>query len=235
MRPRLGAAKAPVLLLASLTVALGACGSPDDSDPENVAAEQAEARSTSSVVANGLDGNAVPPSANETDKRAISSASQSAGISSRYTEVSPDNCKTVEEELEEGTYVRQLCTGIAGYPLTVAEGDGRMNVHAGNDPVTGETIAPFNTLGDRVEWRLENGNPFAIIYRLKVVAPESADAGRSQLFVSKIGKNNGPSCVIAEIAGDYPDANEKARRVADENRDFDCKRNPKLEFGNIIP
>ena len=111
----------------------------------------------------------------------------------------------------------------------MAEGDGRVTVHAGNAPETGATIGPFNKLGERVEWRTLNDEPFAIIYRLVSAAPEVPDA--SVLFVSKIGKGSAPSCLIAQVGGDFPGANRKARALADAAAAKSCADIKTQEFG----
>ena len=217
------AIRLPVLSLTLSPLLLAACGSQSEHSDESLAAEQADAQATSAVTADMLDDGA--DSAESKDAN---------GFSSRYTSVVPDDCKTLERETEEGSYIRQSCPGIGDIALIVEEGDGRMFVHAGNDPSDGETMSPFNTLSPKVEWRMKDGKPVAIIYRLKVATPDVPQDGNTQLFVSKIGTGSSPSCVMAEIAGSYPDANAKARKIADGAADYRCGRDEKQMLGDAI-
>jgi hypothetical protein len=134
-------------------------------------------------------------------------------LSSRYTMLDLRRCRTLER-IEEGESVRLRCPGLAGIPLYVNEGDGRSEVDAGVDDGEWESLPAFNRIGDRTEWRLSGGRPFAIIYRLQTAASESAAAG-SALIVEAIGRRGSPGCRIAMVDGALPDANLRARALAD--------------------
>jgi hypothetical protein len=134
-------------------------------------------------------------------------------ITSRYTILDPHRCRTIEA-IPEGDSVRQLCPGLAGIPLFVNEGDGRSEIDAGIDDGRWESLAPFNTIGDRIEWRLAGGRPFAIIYRLRVAASAEYPA-QSSLIVEAIGRRGAPGCRLGVVDGALPDANLRARALAD--------------------
>ena len=135
-------------------------------------------------------------------------------VSSRYTMLDLHRCRTLEV-IPEGESVRRRCPGLAGIPLFVNEGDGRSEIDAGFDDGQWESLPAFNTIGDRVEWRLSGGRPFAIIYRLRLAATEGAPAG-SALIVEAIGHGAGaPGCRIGLVDGALPDANVRARALAD--------------------
>ncbi len=143
-------------------------------------------------------------------------------LSSRYTILDPHRCRTIEI-IPEGDSVRLRCPGLAGIPLFVNEGDGRSEIDAGIDDDQWESLPAFNTIGDRVEWRLVDGRPFAIIYRLRVAATSEQPAG-STLIVEAIGHGAGaPGCRIGEVDGALPDANVRARALADRSaRGISC-------------
>ena len=133
---------------------------------------------------------------------------------SRYTSLDLRRCRTLER-IPEGDSLRLLCPGLAGIPLFVNQGDGRAEIDAGYDDGRWESLPGFNSLGDRVEWRLSGGRPFAIIYRLRLAATENAPAG-SALIVEAIGHGpRTPGCRLGLVDGALPDANARARALAD--------------------
>jgi hypothetical protein len=135
-------------------------------------------------------------------------------IASAYTMLALRRCRTLEM-VAEGESVRLRCPGLAGIPLFVNEGDGRSEIDAGRDDGQWESLPGFNSLGDRIEWRLSGGRPFAIIYRLRLAAAEGAQAG-SALIVEAIGHGAGsPGCRLGVVDGALPDANARARALAD--------------------
>jgi hypothetical protein len=142
---------------------------------------------------------------------AAPAAAQTA--SSRYTMLDLHRCRTLET-IPEGDSVRLRCPGLAGIPLFVNEGDGRSEIDAGLDDGRWESLPGFNTIGDRIEWRLSGGRPFAIIYRLRLAATEGAPAG-SALIVEAIGRRGAPGCRIGVVDGALPEANARARALAD--------------------
>jgi hypothetical protein len=147
---------------------------------------------------------------------ALSAASPAVAqrISSAYTMLDLRRCRTLEM-IPEGESVRLRCPGLAGIPLFVNEGDGRSEIDAGHDDGQWESLPGFNRLGDRVEWRLSGGRPFAIIYRLRLAAAEGAQAG-SALIVEAIGHGPGaPGCRLGLVDGALADANARARLLAD--------------------
>lgn len=119
----------------------------------------------------------------------------------------------------------QSCPGIAGYRLLVLDDDSRQSVtvvdptrkkHELNlwDVITGA----FSSVGEKAEWRVvkkgRRAVPFALIIR--VVANENVENPtdkRSYLSVTKISSDS--ICVTHKI-NPGPNANEAARKAADE-------------------
>lgn len=146
-----------------------------------------------------------------------------SAITSVYTSMSGRSCRTIEYLKETGD-VTQLCSGVGGYRLQVADSDSRMSV---------TVVAPsgkksdlnfwnvithgFSSLGDKAEWRVEKRNgksvPIALIIRVNASEnPEAPEKTTSYLAVSKVTPQQ--SCVTDRIAPSAT-ANEEARRAAD--------------------
>jgi hypothetical protein len=121
------------------------------------------------------------------------------------------------------------CGGLKGMPVMVSEGDLRMFVSYGltstTEKAAEQTLPPFNRLGDKIEWRVSNAEghwkPFATILRF-FTKGEEGEAEGQVLVVTRIAP--GATCHIAYVdALANPDADELARKVADEKaKDFDC-------------
>jgi hypothetical protein len=144
------------------------------------------------------------------------------------------DCKTVLEA-EEGGGVWLLCDGFKDIPVHVAEGDLRMSVKfggtAGNAQGTWQSFGAFNSIGETVEWRLDDGHPFATILRwtldfsaMRAVTPGPEHRGQV-LVISTIDDDAGnPSCMAGLVdARANENANELARQIADTiARSFKC-------------
>ncbi len=134
-------------------------------------------------------------------------------FASTYTEFDLTKCEVLSEEREEGSSAEYRCPGFGDLPLLVQEGDGRFDLDAGSDDGGFQTIGAFNDIGDTVEWRLKDGQPFAVIFRFLDVTEGAR--GRSVLAVETVGRPGKGACRVAQIAGNAPDANQKARELAD--------------------
>ncbi|MGV2494808.1 hypothetical protein [Pelagerythrobacter aerophilus] len=152
------------------------------------------------------------------------------GYSSAYTAFDLDVCR-VTGEASEGASVDYACPGRGDVPIFVHLGDGRLDIDAGVDGEEFMTIGAFNELGERLEWRMKDGAPFAVIFRYRDVAPQST--GRTVIGVEKIGRQGAPGCRVAQIAGDTPGANRVAREIADTRaNDFRCGVDEMRVVGN---
>lgn len=142
---------------------------------------------------------------------------------SAYTPLNLDNCEILTvAHAGEGEWSARRCPGRGGVSLFVNEDDARFDVDAGVDNGEWESASQLNELGPQVEWRLDRGRAFAIIYRYSI--PEAVAGGRSLLAVETIGTRARPGCMIALIHGG-PAANARARQIADARaRTFRCGR-----------
>jgi hypothetical protein len=164
-----------------------------------------------------------------------------AEVASTYTKLGFElNCKwdsldhLTQAEREELLGNSATCTGLPGYPVHYSEYDLRQFTAFGEVPAEARTpasFAQFNRTGDTVEWRMENGKPFATILRWFIEnmnpttgMPDEANTGQV-LVISTVAQPGNPrSCPVGYVdARENKDANELARKVADEiARTFRC-------------
>jgi hypothetical protein len=158
------------------------------------------------------------------------SAAPAGEITSVYTKYNLDKCKRLSASVEE-SFGSFSCEGYAGHEIYFAEGDLRTFMAYGANGFehcsAQQTFGHFNSITPTVEWRLDNGKPFAAIQRWHVSDLDDQSKTTSWLGVTKIEKAN--SCRVAIIKGSLSQANEKAREIADTlARDFDCQKDTAL-------
>lgn len=150
----------------------------------------------------------------------------SAGeITSVYSSLSEQECRRLSLD-EESETISRLCKGVAGLDVYWAEGDLRTFMAYGKAPQTHcsaqQTFGAFNHVGKTIEWRLEDGKPFAVIHRWHVSQGGDGSVYKSWLGVTRIEEGN--SCRVAVVEGSLPDANRRARDIADSfARSFNCR------------
>ena len=156
----------------------------------------------------------------------LAAVAASAGeITSAYTKYNLDKCKRLSSSAEEsfGSY---SCKGYGGFEIYFAEGDLRTFMAYGANGFehcsAQQTFGHFNSITPTVEWRLEDGKPYAAIQRWIVSDLDDASKTTSWLGVTKIEKGN--SCRVAIVEGSLPQANDKARKAVDTlARGFNCQ------------
>jgi hypothetical protein len=179
---------------------------------------------------------------------ALSAASPAAAaeFTSEYSDLDlAGGCSTFAL-VEEGASIGQVCPGWGGYPVIVNGGDLRMSVFYGfpkaADDTTWESFVAFNSVGPKIEWRIEvDGEkkvPFATIHRWFVNDdPENPDAKTEVLVVEKVGRlGEGDGCAVGLVmASGNPQANDTARRIADEQaHGFVCGADERVIVGGDI-
>ena len=153
-------------------------------------------------------------------------------VESAYTPLVLEKCDNItpSEMAEHGAVFR--CAGFGGTDVRVAKGDLRMFVsygkRAADQAAAGQTLPAFNSIGERLEWRIKDGKAFATILRFRW---DGDGAKGSTLVVTKLGKTD--SCHVAYVQAEKnPHANRLAREVADEDaRRFSCKRDQPRTYG----
>ncbi len=155
-------------------------------------------------------------------------------ISSSYTSTAPKHCRVTSAGNGVDDSTIRFCPGKAGLGVLVSEDDlretvsvGRTRAAAAEEPAAQVWFHPFNSTTTTVEWRALDGKPFAIIQRWHIADNGDQDKdgrpiAKPMLAVTRLPP--GPVCHVAYIdAQANPDANELARKAADEfARGFTC-------------
>ena len=177
-------------------------------------------------------------------------AAAAGEISSAYTDIDAEkDCTTFASAAEgEGEWANLACNGYRGYPVLIYSGDLRESVFYGFPPdgdlaPAWESFSAFNSTGARIEWRIDTDNgrsvPFAAIHRWFVSAdPENPDKQIEVLVVEKVGQmHERDGCAVGLVlATGNPEANEAARKLADERaRNFSCGVDKRVIVGDPMP
>jgi hypothetical protein len=162
-----------------------------------------------------------------------------AGYDSAYTDFDLGACEVIQPAPAPGegegsaTYE---CQGHAGIPVTFAEGDLRAFVAFGESGAKHcafrQTFGGFNNVSNKIEWRLKDGAAIATIFRWSVsYDSEDSNKQKTWLVVTKLDGNN--SCQMGYVEGAYPQANEKARWLADTAAEaYSCAKGIPIFFAN---
>jgi len=129
------------------------------------------------------------------------------------------------------------CDGYGNYVVTFFEGDLRSFITFGTDTAdqcaARQTFNGFNSVGNKIEWRLQNGKPIATILRW-MVSYDSEDSSKTKtwLVVTKIEGDE--ACHMGYVEGSYPKANEAAQTLADSfAAGFSCKGSKPIVIAKI--
>lgn len=148
-------------------------------------------------------------------------------VKSIYTKIDLKKCKQTQQPDEQVFEGAWACKGIAGYNVFLTAADARQMVSFGKtdaDNCAGlKTFGGFNSAGATVEWRVKSGKPLTAILRWTVSTdPEDSTKQATWLVVNKLEK--GASCQMHYVAGSFPNANDAARKAADEKAGaFNCE------------
>jgi len=155
-------------------------------------------------------------------------------IGSTYTSTAPKDCRVTSAGNGVDDSTIRVCPGKAGLVVLVSEDDlretvsvGRNRAAAAREPAAQAGFGPFNSTTTTVEWRALDGKAFAIIQRWHIADNSDEDKNgrpiaKPMLAVTRLPP--GPVCHVAYIdVKANPDANELARKAADETaRGFKC-------------
>ncbi len=153
---------------------------------------------------------------------------------SSYSSTAPRDCRVTSAGNGVDDSTIRVCPGKAGLVVVISEDDlreavsvGRSRAAADREPAAQSWFGPFNSTTNTVEWRALDGKPFAIIQRWHIAdnADEDNDGrpiAKPLLAVTRLPP--GAVCHVAYVdVKANPDANELARRAADETaRNFKC-------------
>lgn len=138
------------------------------------------------------------------------------------------------------------CPGLPGYRVYRLNYDGRNTVsigfnrqHATSQRAAQEMFPTFSEIADKMEWRIDpkTKRPVAAILRWTISDYQEfgkKDPPKDFDLLIVIRTPPGPSCHVAHIdAGENPNAEELARKAADElARNFECVKNKAHVIGN---
>jgi len=152
----------------------------------------------------------------------------------KYTSVYTDMAKDCdnafpEEDAPQGSDIPARCKGPDGYSIyeSYSALDNFRHVERGGKEVTAnlepEASCSHASYGRMMEWRLRNGKPFALIYRVTCFK-EDAEPGQERLPANRTGEY----LVVQPLSKSAPfstidalhkkDANERAHKRAEEIR-----------------
>lgn len=148
-------------------------------------------------------------------------------FTSVYTDMQRD-CKFVQapEAEAQGSDSPKVCKGFGGYRISVGYSawSAAIAVEQVNRPeehiLLGEDYGSYGARGEKVEWRLADGKPFAVIIRF---GKYGEPGGEGDPFANRTGSKlvvkglKGWEHIASEVDGSAASANEKSRRIADEN------------------
>lgn len=151
-------------------------------------------------------------------------------ITSMYSSLQPNDCRTLEISEEEAGWYKGICEGVKGYRLILTEGDLRQDIQvitpAGKTFTLdlGRIVSPaFSSVGEVAEWRIANkrdSRPFALIIRFNAAEyPEQPEKNRSYLVVSKLTPQQ---VCVTDVVKPIAQANEKARQLAQQAASKTC-------------
>lgn len=170
-------------------------------------------------------------------------------IEHAYTKIDLKACKHRPSKVEED-YGSWLCTGYAGIPIYITGAHQHSFVSYGRNArkqlAARESLMSFNGHGDTVEWRIEplpggKKRPFAAIMRWSTTVqkeepnPDGEIVRGQVLVITRL--DPGGVCHVGYVDGRAnPDANELARKVADETaRNFRCGTDAPDSHGKTGP
>lgn len=150
-----------------------------------------------------------------------------AQVTSVYTDLDDEKCKTLELTEDEGGLYKGECKGVAGYKLHVIEGDLRQTITVVDPKGTEHPLefwnltGAFSSLGSKAEWRMRGKMPIALIVRLNVSEnPEDASKIKGYLVVAKITPDG---ICVTDFLAPTRSHNYEARRAADRSASRPCK------------
>jgi hypothetical protein len=177
---------------------------------------------------------------------ALASPARAGAISSAYTDLDwKKDCVTYAEAKDgEGDWADLACSGYRGYPVLIAYDDERESLFYGFPAAdmtsVWESFTAFNASTGKVEWRIETDGdvavPFAAIHRRSVSNADNPDKSTEVLLVSKVAQPEArEGCTVGVVlATGNPQANDQARRIADEKaRAFQCGKDQRVTIGAV--
>jgi hypothetical protein len=141
-------------------------------------------------------------------------------FTSRYTDLQRD-CRNLASQMEPGQDIPQICPGPSSYWLRIDYSAVSTQIRVVNNQFERPLNIKRDCLtkyGRKVEWRLANSVPFAVMVRIRCTDPNSANVGE-YLIVRGLARYE---TIQQDLNARTRQANRKARNMADS---FYRKRN----------
>jgi hypothetical protein len=153
-----------------------------------------------------------------------------ATFKSLYTDMKRD-CRTLKEPAgaaEEGGDPAGACKGFGGYRIFISHSAWSATysiekLNSQNEAILlGTDYSSYGAKGEKVEWRMANGKPFAVIMRIGKYK-ERADGENPYTDQNRTGSTlvvkglKGWEHINFELDGATPNVNAEARAMADQN------------------
>lgn len=208
----------------ALAFALSACDNqPSDTVPVGDAPVAEDLETDTNEAADSDEAEEVTPLPDD-------NAPDGNGFESTYSNLNLENCELIVSSAESADKTYQ-CAGYQDMDVFVRDGDGRFTLAAGQAPDFLVPPQPFNTPGEKVEWRLKDGQPHALIYQLNLQDPKPAGAGDNILVVASL-PNGGQSGCAQALVKQGPNQTKAARSYADMiNGESGCPNEPAIIDG----
>ena len=151
---------------------------------------------------------------------------------SLYTSLEARQCRTIKIETTGAGDYEGRCRGVAGYSLTLLEGDLRQNIIVNTPKGAKHSLelwdvisGGFSSVGPKAEWRVNaKQSPIALIIRYNASEnPDKPDQRTSYLAVAKITPTK--ICITDKISPSA-NANTEARSAADSAANRPCLKEP---------
>lgn len=160
-----------------------------------------------------------------------------AQVTSSYTKINDEYCKSVDEGLGNGNLFRAECKGIGGYKVIYWEGESshqEIYLKSPSGKILGPdlmkiSMIPYSEVGAELEWRVKYKNkkpiPYALIVKYKTLAvpdsePEFSIPEKNYLVIVKIKGET--ACITDFFQTEKKDEKAKARKLADQALQKPC-------------
>lgn len=157
----------------------------------------------------------------------LASGAAAESIASTYSRHDYEKCRKTSDD---DPIMERRCVGHDGIPVHWVNEPDSSSVSFGTEGALGGEYDPrftFAVAGNVIEWRgLERGGkvaPYAAIVRYQLCRAIGGPCAPELAVYRLVGKR--ASCIAATVNGRRPDANARAREIADQfARDFDCEK-----------
>ena len=160
----------------------------------------------------------------ESELQIAQALSQSEVYTSDYSAIDRNSCEIVQLDEETGAST-SVCPSYNNIPVFIYHSDGRYSLSIGEELNNSNDIVGLDLgkLGNKLEWRSQNDEPIAVIYRHHILYFNNAPQPIESVLVIRKMSGNIASCTVGVVNGSMSNANKTARLVADKEAvNFRC-------------